>query len=416
VDVVVVVRSSSPAPARGELVAGGALHIAQVSPAPPAGRAIVLSRDGPAVGQGEGRDVEGIPERVLGDLGVGISVHAAAGISRDLLDLGDRRAEPMHRRRLHRVTIQRSSSETIGHASVAGGFTATGAIACGPRVGPSGTTCGSRSGSRIGAASYPSTSRRKRGPAAHRRAACVRRVPVKSLARRARQRLALHAGSRRRSGRRRPIGPAEIVGVRCAPVAIDHARGIEGDRLVAACVRRSRRRIRRRRRVARPDRPALGGGAARDCSRRTRVIGVASGALSPAAIPSKENRTAHAGAADLLDADDAPRFLDRARVEALHLGVVPPRFALDKNIAAAATREHTEDAENADRIPTNSHAMGRENAMDFVNEPFKDLTTRGGAGGGVAVWLRRTKRAAPPTWQQDNWRIWNSSRDLFWHR
>jgi hypothetical protein len=54
----------------------------------------------------------------------------------------------------------------------------------------------------------------------------------------------------------------------------------------------------------------------------------------------------------------------------LHLGLAPPRLALGKPIAAAATREHAEDAkeDGADEIPANSPCHGRENASDFVND------------------------------------------------
>jgi hypothetical protein len=54
----------------------------------------------------------------------------------------------------------------------------------------------------------------------------------------------------------------------------------------------------------------------------------------------------------------------------LHLGFAPPRLALGKHVAAAATREHAEDAKSsrADQIPTNSPQHDRENAMDSVND------------------------------------------------
>jgi hypothetical protein len=52
---------------------------------------------------------------------------------------------------------------------------------------------------------------------------------------------------------------------------------------------------------------------------------------------------------------------------------VPPRLALDKDVAAAAARKRTENAEDAgaDEIPANSPPHGRENAMEFVNDPSK---------------------------------------------
>jgi len=57
----------------------------------------------------------------------------------------------------------------------------------------------------------------------------------------------------------------------------------------------------------------------------------------------------------------------------LHLGFAPPRLALGKHIAAAAARQHAEDAktDGADEIPTGSPRHGRDNAWDFVNDSSK---------------------------------------------
>ncbi len=71
------------------------------SPAPPARRASRPDGDPVAVGECEGGDVEGIAERMLGDVRAGVAVHAAAGIGGDLLDLDHRLAEPARRSRLH---------------------------------------------------------------------------------------------------------------------------------------------------------------------------------------------------------------------------------------------------------------------------------------------------------------------------
>jgi len=59
-----------------------------------------------------------------------IAVHAAAGIGGDLLDLDDARTEPALCCRLHGSASQRSSTETIGQASVAAGFTANRSERC----------------------------------------------------------------------------------------------------------------------------------------------------------------------------------------------------------------------------------------------------------------------------------------------
>jgi hypothetical protein len=57
----------------------------------------------------------------------------------------------------------------------------------------------------------------------------------------------------------------------------------------------------------------------------------------------------------------------------VHLGLAPPRLALAKKIAAAATRKHAEGTNDtgANQIPTNSPRHGGDNAMQFVNDPSK---------------------------------------------
>jgi hypothetical protein len=84
-------------------------------------------------------------------------------------------------------------------------------------------------------------------------------------------------------------------------------------------------------------------------------------------------RRAGAGRRYSRDANNARAFPDGARVEALHLGFAPPRLALGKHVAAAATRQHAEDAktDGADEIPTSSPRHGGNNAWDFVNDSSK---------------------------------------------
>ena len=86
-----------------ELLTGGRLHVAQKALLFRHAAPAALDRDAAAVGQREGRDVERVAEGVLGNMRVRIAVHAAARIGGDLLDLDDARAEPAHRRRLHRI-------------------------------------------------------------------------------------------------------------------------------------------------------------------------------------------------------------------------------------------------------------------------------------------------------------------------
>src|SRR5262249_19563107 len=93
---------------------------------------------------------------------------------------------------------------------------------------------------------------------------------------------------------------------------------------------------------------------------RPRVIGKPQWrALAEHRYPQRKIGPAHARTTDRADADDAFAFLDRARAEALDLGLVPPWLALGEE--AAATRERTEQTKDdgADEIPTNSPRHGR---------------------------------------------------------
>ena len=100
-DVVVVKRVGSRCQHGGELLAGGRLHVVQegllLRRAVPA----VLHIELAAIGQRESRDIERIAEGMLRDGGIGIAIHAAAGVGGNLLDLHHRHAEPFHRCRLH---------------------------------------------------------------------------------------------------------------------------------------------------------------------------------------------------------------------------------------------------------------------------------------------------------------------------
>ena len=62
----------------------------------------ILHADDVAIGKIEFGDIERIAESMLGNMRVRISVHPAAGIGGDLLDLGHRLAEPAHCRGLNR--------------------------------------------------------------------------------------------------------------------------------------------------------------------------------------------------------------------------------------------------------------------------------------------------------------------------
>src|SRR5262249_16317694 len=101
VDVVVVIDVRTRRRHRGEFTASGGLYVAQKPLLFRQAMPAVLHRDLASVGEREGGDVERVAEGVLGDAGARIAVHAATGISGNLPDLGNRRTEPAHRRRLH---------------------------------------------------------------------------------------------------------------------------------------------------------------------------------------------------------------------------------------------------------------------------------------------------------------------------
>ena len=88
----VVKRSQAPA-----------LHLEQESALLRRALPAVLDADPAAVRRAEAADVEGVAECMLGNLGVGVAVHATAGIGRHLADGDDGLAEPRQRRRLHHV-------------------------------------------------------------------------------------------------------------------------------------------------------------------------------------------------------------------------------------------------------------------------------------------------------------------------
>ena len=129
-----------------EMLAGGRLHVAQKSLLFRHAAPAVLHPDAAAIGEHEGSDVERVAEGVLGDMGVRVAVHAAAGIGGDLLDLDHARAEPAHRRRLHGIgkpAVERRDNRT---GQRRGGFIATGPTAVTelPCAGPSRGAAGLR--------------------------------------------------------------------------------------------------------------------------------------------------------------------------------------------------------------------------------------------------------------------------------
>src|SRR5262249_44413492 len=121
-------------------------------------------------------------------------------------------------------------------------------------------------------------------------------------------------------------------------------------------------RLRRRRdvlrgRLARLDRPARLYTGIGDGARRTQIIAKPEGAALPQhRYPQRKVRPAHAGTLDRLDADDARALLHQAPVEAWPLGLAPPGLALAKPAAAAATRQHAEDAKSTEprKMPASS--------------------------------------------------------------
>ena len=86
-----------------ELVAGRALHVAQEALLFRRAAPAILHGDPAPIGERERSDIERIAEGMFGDARAGLTVHAAAGIGRDLLDLGHRLTKPALRRRLHRI-------------------------------------------------------------------------------------------------------------------------------------------------------------------------------------------------------------------------------------------------------------------------------------------------------------------------
>src|SRR5262249_44195584 len=285
-----------------ELIAGGALDVAQESLLLRQASPAVFHSDLAAVGERKGGDVEGVAEGVLGNPGVSIAVHAAAGISRYLLDLGDRRAEPAQRRRLHglgdpalelghhrtgerRRRIDRDRRDRAGCARIADRRRWDGR-----RLAPTQGFhyLGRGATRRLGR--YIAQRRAADGAGAITRPA--RRIdPAPSLGRLGRGGLAGRAVRRRssvfrRRRRRRAIGAAKIVRVGRSAGSTGHARRIERDgrlglirltwtRLVLGEHARSRGRRLRRVRIVRPgDRPAWRS-AAWNRRRRTQIVAIA---------------------------------------------------------------------------------------------------------------------------------------------
>ena len=115
VDVIVVIGIGARRQHGGELLAGRGLHVAKKALLFRRASPAVLHRNLPSVGERETCDIQRIAKSVFGDMGVGIAVHAAAGIGRDLPDLDDARAEPAHRGGLHGIgepAIERRDDRT----------------------------------------------------------------------------------------------------------------------------------------------------------------------------------------------------------------------------------------------------------------------------------------------------------------
>ena len=95
VNVIVVIDVGARRQHGGEILARRPLHVVQEALL--LGRAVpgILHDDPVAVGEVEFGDVERVAERVLGDMRIGIAVHAAARIGGDLFDLDDRLAKPV---------------------------------------------------------------------------------------------------------------------------------------------------------------------------------------------------------------------------------------------------------------------------------------------------------------------------------
>src|SRR5262245_58475709 len=113
------------------------------------------------------------------------------------------------------------------------------------------------------------------------------------------------------------------------------------------------------RRGSGPDRPTWS--AAWNVSGRPQIVAIPERrALGQDRHLERKIRAAYAGTADRPDADNARALFHGAGTKALHLDIVAPRLALGKKHAAAATRQHAEDAKDdgADEIPTHSPRHG----------------------------------------------------------
>jgi len=151
----------------------------------------------------------------------------------------------------------------------------------------------------------------------------------------------------RRSGRRHAVGSAKVVGLRGDTGLIRHTRRIERHRLIGSDVtprlRRAHLIVRQHARwigrLRRSDRPTRRHRTARNVGGWPQIVAVAERpALAQGRHLERKVGPAHPGTTDRPDADDARAFLDGTRVEALHLGLMAPRRALGKKTAAAAPR------------------------------------------------------------------------------
>ena len=88
VHVIIVVGIGAWRQHGGERLAGRAVDVAQEALLFEGAMPAVLHRDLAAIGQYESGQVERVAKGVLRDVGFGITVHPAAGIRRNLLDLG----------------------------------------------------------------------------------------------------------------------------------------------------------------------------------------------------------------------------------------------------------------------------------------------------------------------------------------
>ena len=153
VDVVVVIDVVAGRQHRRECLAGVKLHVVQEALLFRRAVPAVLDRDLAAVGEREAGDVERVAEGVLRHARA--ADHVAARVAADLVDRGDRRAEPMQRRRLHAFAhpaVERRDDRTgERRRRLQGGRLQRRRF--GPRIGPS------RGGSRAAAADRPARCR-----------------------------------------------------------------------------------------------------------------------------------------------------------------------------------------------------------------------------------------------------------------